>query len=76
MRGSVTVTVTAVAGAASAPTARTILFVNRIFAELATGSNASDHLMIDATQLKAHRTAASLLKKRLYTDISAAAVAV
>jgi transposase len=46
---------------------------NRIFAELAAGSNASDRLMIDATHLKAHRTAASLLKKGLYPDVSGAA---
>ncbi|MFC3714534.1 IS5 family transposase [Sphingoaurantiacus capsulatus] len=38
---------------------------NRIFAELAAGSDAGDRLMIDATHLKAHRTAASLLKKGL-----------
>lgn len=36
---------------------------NTIFAELAAGSDTSDRLMIDATHLKAHRTAASLLKK-------------
>jgi hypothetical protein len=29
-----------------------------------------DRLMIDATHLKAHRTAASLLKKGLYPDVS------
>ncbi|WP_156353025.1 MULTISPECIES: IS5 family transposase [unclassified Sphingomonas] len=39
---------------------------NRIFAELAAGSDTSDQLMIDATHIKAHRTAASLLKKGLY----------
>ncbi|MET3900917.1 putative transposase [Devosia sp. UYZn731] len=43
---------------------------NRIFAELAGGSDTSDRLMIDATHLKAHRTAASLLKKGLYPDVS------
>lgn len=43
--------------------------LNRIFAELAAGSDASDQLMIDATHLKAHRTAASLLKKGLYPDV-------
>jgi hypothetical protein len=48
---------------------------NRIFAELAAGSDTSDLLMIDATYLKAHRTAASLLKKGLYPDVSDAAVA-
>jgi putative transposase len=45
---------------------------NRIFAELAA-SGSSDRLMIDATHLKAHRTAASLLKKGLYPDISGGA---
>lgn len=46
---------------------------NRIFAELAAGSDASDRLMIDATHLKAHRTAASLLKKGHFRDVSGAA---
>jgi len=36
---------------------------NRIFAELAAKGGKPDRLMIDATQLKAHQTAASLLKK-------------
>jgi transposase len=36
---------------------------NRIFAGLAAGGGPPDQLMIDATHLKAHRTAASLLKK-------------
>lgn len=35
----------------------------------------TDNLMIDATHLKAHRTAASLLKKGLYPDVSDAAEA-
>lgn len=48
---------------------------NKIFAELAAGSDTSDRLMIDATHLKAHRTAASLLKKGLYPVVSGAAVA-
>lgn len=48
---------------------------NRIFDELAANSDTSDQLMIDATHLKAHRTAASLLKKGLYPDVSGAAVA-
>ena len=39
---------------------------NRIFAELAAAAGKPDRLMIDATHLKAHRTAASLLKKGLY----------
>lgn len=36
---------------------------NRIFAGLAGRAGEPDRLMIDATHLKAHRTAASLLKK-------------
>ncbi len=43
---------------------------NRIFAELAAKAGKPDRLMIDATHLKAHRTAASLLKKGLYPDVS------
>jgi putative transposase len=46
---------------------------NRIFAELAKDGDGV--LMIDATHLKAHRTAASLLKKGLYPDVSGAAEA-
>ena len=45
---------------------------NRIFAALAAKGGKSDQLMIDATHLKAHRTAASLLKKGLFPDVSAA----
>lgn len=45
---------------------------NRIFAELAAKGGKPDRLMIDATHLKAHRTAASLQKKGLYPDISGA----
>lgn len=45
---------------------------NRIFAELASQGNKPDRLMIDATHLKAHRTAASLLKKGLFPDVSGA----
>ena len=48
---------------------------NRILAELAKEGGGSGRLMIDATHLKAHRTAASLLKKGLYPDVSAAAAA-
>jgi len=48
---------------------------NRIFAELAVDSDATDQLMIDATHIKAHRTAASLFRKGLYPDVSDAAVA-
>lgn len=45
---------------------------NRIFAELAAKGGRPDTLMIDATHLKAHRTAASLLKKGLLPDASGA----
>ena len=45
---------------------------NRIFAALAAKGGKSDRLMIDATHLKAHRTAASLLRKGLFPDISGA----
>ena len=45
---------------------------NRIFAELAAKGGKPDRLMIDATHLTAHRTAASLLKKGLYPDVSGA----
>lgn len=44
---------------------------NRIFAELAQDGGGT--LMIDATHLKAHRTAASLFKKGLYPALSGAA---
>ena len=43
---------------------------NRIFAALAAKGGRPDQLMIDATHLKAHRTAASLLKKGLFPDVS------
>src|ERR1700678_1674044 len=43
---------------------------NRIFEALAK-SDKTDRLMIDATHLKAHRTAASLHKKGLFPDVSA-----
>lgn len=49
---------------------------NKIFASLAAGGGSDDCLMIDATHLKAHRTAASLLKKGLFPDISDAPKAV
>jgi putative transposase len=39
---------------------------NRIFAALAAKGGKPDRLMIDATHLKAHRTAASLLKGGLF----------
>ena len=44
---------------------------DRIFAELAKDGDGV--LMIDATHLKAHRTAASLFKKGLYPALSGAA---
>jgi putative transposase len=43
---------------------------NRILAELTAKRSKSDTLMIDATHLKAHRTAASLLKKGIFPDVS------
>ncbi len=43
---------------------------NRIFAALSARGGKPDQLMIDATHLKAHRTAASLLKKGLFPDVS------
>ena len=42
---------------------------NRIFEALAAAGAKTDQLMIDATHLKAHRTAASLLKKGLFRDV-------
>ena len=45
---------------------------NKIFAELARKAGKPNRLMIDATHLKAHRTAASLLKKGLFPDVSGA----
>ena len=45
---------------------------NRIFAALAGKAGWPDTLVIDATHLKAHRTAASLLKKGLFPDVSGA----
>lgn len=46
---------------------------NRIFTALAEQRNQEDDdvIMIDSTHLKAHRTAASLLKKGLYPDVLA-----
>ena len=43
---------------------------NRIFAALSAESGKPDTLMIDATHLKAHRTAASQLKKGMFPDVS------
>ena len=45
---------------------------NKIFAELARKGGKAERIMIDAAHLKAHRTAASLLKKGLFPDVSAA----
>ena len=45
---------------------------NRIFAGLAGQAGQPDRVMIDATHLKAHRTAASLLQRGLYPAISVA----
>ena len=42
----------------------------RIFTELAAGAGVPERLMIDATHLKAHRTAASLLQKGLFRAAS------
>jgi len=44
---------------------------NRIFAELPAKGGKPDRLMVDPPHLKAHRTAASLLKKGLFPDVSA-----
>ena len=43
---------------------------NRIFAGLAGKAGKPGQLMIDATHSKAHRTAASLLKKGMFPDVS------
>lgn len=43
---------------------------NRIFSELSAKGPRPERLMIDATHLKAHRTAASLLKRGLFPDVS------
>lgn len=42
---------------------------SRIFAGLVKQAGEPDILMIDATHLKAHRTASSLFKKGLYPDV-------
>ncbi len=44
---------------------------DRIFKELSS-QDVPDQLQIDATHLKAHRTAASLLKKGMFPELSAA----
>ena len=43
---------------------------DRIFADLAAGEGVPEQLQIDATHLKAHRTAASLLKKGMFPAVS------
>jgi len=43
---------------------------NRIFASLAAQGPEPERIMIDATHLKAHRTAAGLLKKGMFPDVS------
>jgi alpha-D-ribose 1-methylphosphonate 5-triphosphate synthase subunit PhnI len=43
---------------------------NRIFAALAIKGGKADQMMIDATHLKAHRTAVSRLKKGLFPNVS------
>ena len=45
---------------------------SKIFVALASKGPRPERLMIDATHLKAHRTAASLLKKGLFPDVSGA----
>lgn len=44
---------------------------DRIFANLVSDHEAHDILMIDSTHLKAHRTAASLLKKGMFPGVLA-----
>ena len=44
----------------------------RVFTALAAGGDAPERLMIDATHLKAHRTAASLLQKGFFPAVSGA----
>lgn len=43
---------------------------DKIFAGLAAGEGVPEQLQIDATHLKAHRTAASLLKKGMFPVVS------
>jgi putative transposase len=45
---------------------------NRIFAKLTRKGGKPGRIMIPATHLKAHRTAASLLKKGVFPDVSGA----
>jgi putative transposase len=48
----------------------------KILAALARKGSKPERIMIDATHLKAHRAAASLLKKGLFPDVSGAPKAV
>lgn len=43
---------------------------DKIFTALASESGTPEEIMIDATHLKAHRTAASLLKKGMFPAVS------
>ena len=43
---------------------------DRIFSAIAAENGGPERLMIDATHLKAHRTAASLLKKGMFPAVS------
>ena len=43
---------------------------DKIFLSLSQDGSIPEHLQIDATHLKAHRTAASLLKKGMYPALS------
>lgn len=45
---------------------------DRIFMELSASEGLPKTLMIDATHLKAHRTASSLLKKGMFPELSGA----
>lgn len=45
---------------------------DRIFMELSASEGPPKTLMIDATHLKAHRTASSLLKKGMFPELSGA----
>jgi len=49
---------------------------NKIFAALACTGGKPKRIVIDATHLKTHRTAASVLKKGLFPDVSGAPKAV
>lgn len=53
-----------------------LVVFSKIFSELASEAEHDQRLMIDATHLKVHRIAASLLKKGLFPDVSDALKAV